>query len=204
MDREAQVERRRAITVIVILAAIFVLIVAGLVVMGVRSGKIASEKVLRSEFAQMLNNRETMNCTVAWKPSDVGHEQDLGEIPNPSKLTLTFAMEKGGNSFYLDRYEFYGTYISIYAKNDDVYLWSAVPLLAERGELYDRDYFMTREYGNVRLTREQFDKAMPDFFAEMDDFIKNLEPGAEIQCGAGGTSSYSEPKNVKDWKKTDE
>ncbi len=203
MDREAQIARRRAIIIVVILAAIFLLVVVGLVIMGVRSGKIASEKVLRSEFASMLKNRENMNCTITWKPSEEGREPDLGEIPNPSKLTMTFAMEKNGDVFYLDRYEFYGTYVSIYGNGNDVYMWSAVPLLAERGELYDADY-TARQFGHAQLTRAQFDKAMPGFFDELDEFIKNVEPGTEIQCGAGGASSYSEPKDVKDWKKTDE
>lgn len=203
MDREARIARRRAIIIIVALATIFLLVVIGLVIMGIRSGKIASEKVLRSEFASMLKNRETMNCTIAWRPSEEGHEQDLGEIPNPTRLTMTFAMEKGGDTFYLDRYEFYGTYVSIYGKGDNVYMWSAVPLLAERGELYDADY-TARQSGNIQLTRAQFDKAMPDFFDDLDEFIKNVEPGTEIQCGTGGASSYSEPKNIKDWKKTDE
>ena len=202
MDREAQVARRKAIIAIVVLAAIFVVAVIGLVIMGIRSGKVASEKVLRSEFASMLKNRETMNCTVKWKP-DEEENQSPGEIPNPTELTMTFAMEKSGENFYLDRYEFYDTYVSIYADGGDVYMWSAVPLLAERGQLYDGD-FVAHRSGNVYLTRDQFDQAKPNFFDEIDDFIKNVEPGAEIQCGPGGVSSYSEPKDIKDWKKTDE
>ena len=47
MDREARIARRRAIIIIIALAAIFLLVVIGLVIMGIRSGKIASEKVLR-------------------------------------------------------------------------------------------------------------------------------------------------------------
>ena len=43
-----------------------------------------------------------------------------------------------------------------------------------------------------------------DFFDEIKGLIKDVDPGAEIQCGPGGTSSYSEPKDIKDWKKTDE
>ena len=54
MDRDARIARRRAIIIIVALATIFLLVVIGLVIMGIRSGKIASEKVLRSEFASML------------------------------------------------------------------------------------------------------------------------------------------------------
>lgn len=202
MDREAQMSRRRAIIVIIIFAIVFVVAVIGLVIMGIRNGKIASEKTLRSEFASMVQNRETMNCTVTWKP-DAQEGHSAGEIPNPAKLTTTFAMEKGGETFYLDRYEFYGTYVSIYAHKDKVYMWSAVPLLAERQQLYDGEY-TARRAGNVELTRDQFDEAMPDFFDEMDEFIKNVEPGAEIQCGPGGASSYSEPNDIKDWKKTDE
>lgn len=203
MDREAQMSRRKATIIIIGLTAVFLVIVIGLVVMGVRNGKIASEKVLRSEFAEMLNNRETMNCTVTWEPSEDEHGEDLGDTPNPLELTMTFAMEKGGEKFYLDRYELYGTYASVYSNGEDVYMWSAVPLLAERGQLFDGDYVKHR-FGNVRLTRDQFDEAFPDFFSEIDDFIKNVEPGAEIQCGTGGTSSYSEPKDIKDWKNADE
>ena len=202
MDREAQMARRKAVIAIAAFAVIFVVAVIGLIIMGIRSGKLASEKTLRSEFASMVNNRETMNCTVTWHPdADEGHS--AGEIPNPSKLTMTFAMEKGGDTFYMDRYEFYGTYVSIYAHDDRVYIWSAVPLLAERGQLYDGDY-AARRLGNVQLTRDQFDDAIPDFFDEVNESIKDIEPGAEIQCGPGGASSYSEPKDIKDWKKTDE
>lgn len=198
MDREAQMSRRKAIIVIVIFATVFVVAVIGLVIVGIRSGKIASEKTLRSEFASMIKNRETMNCTVTWKPS-AEDEQNAG----PQSLTTTFAMEKGGDTFYLDRYEFYGTYVSIYAHDDKVYMWSAVPLLAKREQLYGGEYIAHR-FGNAQMTREQFETAIPDFFDEMDEFIKNVESGAEIQCGPGGASSYSEPKDVKDWKMTDE
>ena len=202
MDREAQITRRKAVAIVVVLVALFIVAVVGLVILGVRSGKIASEKVLRSEFGKMLKNRETLNCTITWIP-DEEEGQSPGDIPNPSKLTATFAMENGGKTFYLDRYDLYGTYVSIYAHDDNVYMWSAIPLLAERGQLYEGDYIAPR-FDNIQLTRAQFDKALPDFFADMDGFIKNMEPGAEIQCGPGGASSYSEPKDVEDWKRTDE
>lgn len=203
MDREAQMSRRRAVIIIIGLAVVFLAAVIGLVIVGIRNGKLASEKVLRSEFAEMLHNRETMNCTISWEPSEKEHEEGLGDTANPLELTMTFAMEKGGEKFYLDRYELYGTYISIYSNGEDVYMWSAVPLLAERGQLYDGD-FVAHRFGNVRMTRDQFEKAFPDFLSEIDDFVKNVEAGAEIQCGTGGVSSYSEPKDVKDWKQTNE
>ena len=98
MDRESQIARRRSIITIAVLGAVFVLATIGLIIIGVRSGKIASEKVLRSEFAKMINNRETMNCTVTWAP--VGDED---ATITPTKLTLTFAMDKGGENFYIDQ-----------------------------------------------------------------------------------------------------
>ncbi len=198
MDRESQIARRRSIITIAVLGAVFVLATIGLIIIGVRSGKIASEKVLRSEFAKMINNRETMNCTVTWAP--VGDED---ATITPTKLTLTFAMDKGGENFYVDRYDLYGAYASIYARGDNVYIWSAVPQLAEKEQLFEGDY-VARRVGDVQLTRKQFDEALPDFFDEMKESIKNVGPGAEIQCGPGGTSSYSEPKDIKDWKKADE
>lgn len=198
MDRESQIARRRSIITIAVLGAVFVLATIGLIIMGIRSGKIASEKVLRSEFARMVDNRETMNCTATWTPTE-NEDATL----TPTKLTLTFAMDNGGENFYIDRYVLYGAYASIYAHGDNVYIWSAVPQLAEKEQLFEGDY-VARRVGDVQLTRKQFDEALPDFFDEIKGLIKDVDPGAEIQCGPGGTSSYSEPKDIKDWKKTDE
>ena len=199
MDNQSKRMRRQAYTAVIIAAIIFVTVVIGLVIMGAKSINVTSVKTLRSEYAQKIKNRETLKCTAEWTPDDAYDFLDAGVLPNPKRLTQTFAMQQGAEKFYLDRYFDGEKYLSFYANGDEVYTWSAMEKLWSSGELYHEEFDLPTA-PSVKMTRAEFEKEYPAFFDELDQMIRDYPAGVDINCDIGGTFGYSQPNSIKEWK----
>jgi|GEM_PF-1950576 hypothetical protein len=195
MDRNTVKTKREAFVAIAIAIGIFVLIGVGLVIMGMKSIDVTSTKTLRSEMARKLRERETMDCTATWTPEDAYEFVDAGEISNPEQISVTFAMQDGGEKFYLDRYFDGEKYLSFYADGDSYYVWSAKEYLWRKGQLYHSE-LMSPVAPYAKMTEEEFNKQYPDFFDTVDTIIREFPAGTDIRCDIGGTMGYSAPKDA--------
>lgn len=195
MDSNTIKTKREAFVAIGVAVAIFVLIAVGLVIMGAKSVDVTSTKVLRSEMAQKVQNRSSMDCTASWVPEDAYEFVDSGSISNPKEISVTFAMKEGGEEFYLDRYFDGEKYLSFYAKDGEYFVWSAKEYLWKKGQLYQEE-FRTPVAPYIKMTEEEFNEQYPDFFGMVDNLIREFPAGTNISCDIGGTMGYSAPKDA--------
>lgn len=198
MDKNTQKAKRQAYLAVITAVLIFTFVVIGLVIMGVKSINVTTVKILRSELAQKLENRETFNCTASWVPADANDFVDAGYLPNPSKLSVTLALGDNGEKLYLDRYFDGEKYMSFYSDGEYMYVWSAMEHLWREGQLYSYESGYP-VIPNIKATNEEFYEENPDFFDELDQMIRDFPAGTEIYCDIGGTFGYSQPKDRENW-----
>lgn len=198
VDKDTIKAKRQAYAVIATAGAIFVLVLVGLIIMGVKTINVTAQKTLRSELAQKLERQESFNCTASWVPENAYDFVDAGYSPNPKIAEVTLAMSSNGDKFYIDRFDDGEKYISIYMDGDDVYIWSPMERLWQSGQLSIEDKWRL-VVPNIKATRAEFDEENPEFFTEVDQQIRNFPPETTIYCDIGGTMGYSQPKDVENW-----
>lgn len=198
MDKSTQKAKRQAFSAIIMAVMIFASVIAGLVIMGIKSINVTTERVLRSELAQKLRNRETFDCTASWAPVDADEFADAGSLPNPSKMSVTLALSDNGNKLYLDRFYDGEKYMSFYSDGKNMYIWSAMEHLWLSGQLRNEERGLP-VLPNIKATNEEFYAENPGFFNELDQMIRDFPAGTEIVCDIGGTFGYSQPKDKENW-----
>jgi len=194
VDRETKRVKRQAYTAIAAASAIFVFVSIGLILMGIKSINVDSVKVLRSEWALKIKERENFSCTAEWVPEDAFDYVDAGMLPNPMVGKFTFAMGDDGDKFYVDRYFDGEKYISIYADDGEYYVWSAMRMLWESGQLRASDYSLPTE-NNIKMNAEEFAQRYPNFYEDIDKIIRDFPAGVNMRCKLTGGFNYSEPQN---------
>lgn len=192
-------EKKKSIVTISVIVGILLVVFVALTILAIRNRtNITAHKVLRSEFARMIDRKEAVDCTISWETEDHGQYFKGGTIPNPKKQSITFAADKDWKKIYMSRYQTENTIKAFYVTEEKAYIWSPTADLLKANELYQSEAEL-RQVDSVILTREEFDN---QYFG-LRKFINNLIPdfpaGTEIICRDGGISGYSQPKNNESW-----
>jgi len=197
-------EKRKSIIIISVIVGILALIFVVLLVLAIRNRTNATaHKVLRYEAARMIDKREEMDCTITWQTEDYLEYVNGGSIPNPKSQSVTFAADKDWKKFYMSRYQTENAMYAFYVTEDKAYTWSPIPDLLKKKELYQKEVDL-RRVESVALTREAFDNRYIGLGDYMYELILNAPAGTEIICRDGGTSGYSQPKDIETWIDTTE
>ena len=192
-------EKKKSIVTISVIVGILLVVFVILTILAIRNRTNATaHKVLRSEFARIIDKKEAVDCTISWETEDYLQYVKGGSIPNPKKQSITFAADKDWKKIYMSRYQTENTIKAFYVTEDKAYIWSPVSDLLKANELYQKEAEL-RRVDSVIITREEFNDQYFGLRKFINNMIPDLPAGTEIICRDGGTSGYSQPKDIKSW-----